>query len=165
MLRGARVNVDYQPDPLPAIWIKFLFIASFGLVSARHDQPIGVINEDPDLHDSARRLVLEITAIAQGKGVALPENSTGLILQKAASFPYHTPTSLQLDVHSGKPCTELELFAGSVTNYGHRLGLSVVETTKICQGMKSQLVWRAVRQDPIVDANPAAPDVPDVGRT
>ena len=148
MLRGARINVDYQPDPLPAIWMKFLFIASFGLVSAHHNQPIGVINEDPDLHDSARRLVLEITAIAQGKGVALPGNSTELILQKATSFPYHTPTSLQLDVHSDKPCTELELFAGAVMDYGHRLGLSVVETTKIYQGTRNQLGRRGRRQGP-----------------
>ena len=140
LLRGARIEVDYQPDPLPAIWMKFLFIASFGLVSARHNQPIGVVNEDPSLHDCAHRLVLEIAAIARAKGVALPENSTELIFQKAASFPYHTPTSLQLDVHSGRPHTELELFAGAVLDYGQRLGLSVVKTTEIYREIKSQLL-------------------------
>ena len=140
LLRGAGIDADYQPDPLPDIWLKFLFIASFGLVSARYNQPIGAVHADPALQARARRLVLEIMAIARAKGVALPDNSPELVFQKAASFPYHTPTSLQLDVHSGKPHTELELFAGAVLAYGRRLGLPVVETKAIYQEIKSQLV-------------------------
>ena len=140
LLRGAGIDADYQVDPLPAIWLKFLFIASYGLVSARHNQPIGAVHADPALHARARRLVLEMMAIARAKGVALPENSTSLVFQKAASFPYHTPTSLQLDVHSGKPHSELELFAGAVLEYGRRLGLPVVETRSIYQEIKNQLI-------------------------
>ena len=142
LLRGAGIDADYQPDPLPAIWLKFLFIASFGLVSARYNQPIGAVHANPDLQARARRLVLEMTAIAHAKGVTLPDNSPALVWQKAASFPYHTPTSLQLDVHSGKPHTELELFAGAVLAYGHQLGLPVVETRNIYQEIKEQLVQR-----------------------
>ena len=140
LLRGAGIDADYQPDPLPAIWLKFLFIASFGLVSARYNQPIGAVHADPALQARARRLVLEIMAIARAKGVALPDNSPELVFQKAASFPYHTPTSLQLDVHSGKLHTELELFAGAVLEYGRRLDLPVGETKTIYQEIKSQLV-------------------------
>ena len=147
LLRGAGIDADYQPDPLPAIWLKFLFIASFGLVSARYNQPIGAVLAEPELQARARRLVLEMTAIARAKGVALPDDSPALVWQKAASFPYHTPTSLQLDVHSGRPHTELELFAGAVLAYGRRLGLPVVETRKIYQEIKSQLAQRVAKQE------------------
>lgn len=73
----------------------------------------------------------EIGALAHAKGIALPADLIERTFQKAATFPYHTPTSLQLDVHAGKARTELDLFAGAILTYGEALGLPVPETRAI----------------------------------
>lgn len=131
LLTDAGIRLEYQPDAFPAIWTKFFFIASFGLVSARYNKSIGQVHEDPFLHARARVLMQEIEAIARAKGIALPDDLIERTFQKAATFPYHTPTSLQLDVHGGGGRTELDLFAGAILTYGDALGLPVPETRAI----------------------------------
>jgi 2-dehydropantoate 2-reductase len=133
LLTDAGIMLDYQTDAFPAIWTKFFFIASFGLVSARYNKSIGQVHEDASLHARARVLMEEIEAIARAKGIALPADLIERTFQKAATFPYHTPTSLQLDVHGGKRRTELDLFAGAILTYGDALGLAVPETRAIQQ--------------------------------
>jgi 2-dehydropantoate 2-reductase len=131
LLANATIAIEYQEDAFPAIWTKFIFIASFGLVSARYNKSIGQVEEEPLLHERARLIMQEIQAITHKKGMALPADIIEQTFQKARSFPYHTPTSLQLDVQSGKPKTELELFAGALLAYGKTLGVPVEETRKI----------------------------------
>ncbi|WP_426059006.1 ketopantoate reductase family protein [Hymenobacter sp. B1770] len=137
LLAQAGITIEFQPNAFPAIWTKFFFIASFGLVSARHNKPIGQVLEEPELHERARRIMQEIEAIARAKNIALPTNIVAQTFQKAATFPYHTPTSLQLDVHFGKAQTELELFAGAIIAFGTDLGIDVVETRRIYTEIKS----------------------------
>ncbi|MGY2130871.1 ketopantoate reductase family protein [Hymenobacter sp. HD11105] len=131
LLANATIAIEYQEDAFPAIWTKFIFIASFGLVSARYNKSIGQVEEEPLLHERAHLIMQEIQAIARKKGMALPADIIEQTFQKARSFPYHTPTSLQLDVQSGKPKTELELFAGALLAYGKALDVPVEETRKI----------------------------------
>ncbi|PJJ59488.1 ketopantoate reductase family protein [Hymenobacter chitinivorans] len=148
-LTAAGIQLEYQTDAFPAIWTKFFFIASFGLVSARYNQSIGQVHENPVLHARARRLMQEIAAIAQAKGIALPPDLIERTFQKAATFPYHTPTSLQLDVHAGKARTELELFAGAILSYGAALDLPVPETRTIYQEIQAQLAATEPPQAPV----------------
>ncbi|UOQ71615.1 ketopantoate reductase family protein [Hymenobacter cellulosilyticus] len=136
-LTEAGINLEYQADAFPAIWTKFFFIASFGLVSARYNRSIGQVLEDPALHARARSLMQEIAAIAQAKGIDLPADIIERTFQKAATFPFHTPTSLQLDVQGGKTRTELDLFAGAILTYGEALGLPVPATRQIYQEIQA----------------------------
>lgn len=138
-LTDAGITLEYQDDALPAIWTKFFFIASFGLVSARYNQSIGQVHENPALHERAGHIMQEIAAVAYAKGIALPDDLIERTFQKAATFPYHTPTSLQLDVHAGKARTELDLFAGAILTYGQALGLPVPETRAIYQEIQELL--------------------------
>src|SRR6476469_8110099 len=146
LLTEAGVVLEYQADAYPAIWTKFFFIASFGLVSARYNQSIGQVLEVPALHARARRLMQEIDAIARAKGIALPADIIDRTLQKAAIFPYHTPTSLQLDVHAGKARTELDLFAGAIVTYAEVLGLAVPETRAIYREIQGLMENRQQEQ-------------------
>jgi 2-dehydropantoate 2-reductase len=61
----------------------------------------------------------------------MPEDIIELTFHKASTFPYDTPTSLQLDVQSRKANNELELFAGAIINYGRQLNIPVTETENI----------------------------------
>lgn len=151
LLADAGIVLDHQTDAFPAIWTKFFFIASFGLVSARYNQSIGQVHEDPALHARAGLLMQEIEAIARARGIALPPDIIERTFQKAATFPYHTPTSLQLDVHGGRGRTELDLFAGAILTYGDALGLPVPETRAIHQEILA-LAATGARDEPRVSA-------------
>jgi len=140
LLKQAGIDIIYKEDALVDIWTKFFFIASFGLVSARYNKPIGVVNEDPELHSRANRIMEELKLIADQKEVAVPPDIAELTFKKAATFPYTTPTSLQLDVQSGKTHTELELFAGAIISYGKLFGIPVVETNRIYDEIKAGLL-------------------------
>lgn len=136
IFRKAGIQYDYQEDPFPAIWTKFVFIASFGLVTSRYDVPIGKANEDVEIRQMVRSIMEEITAVAKLKGVVLPQDIIGRTFRKASSFPYATPTSLQLDIRSGKEANELELFAGAVLKYGEQIQVPTPATKQIYDEIK-----------------------------
>jgi 2-dehydropantoate 2-reductase len=140
ILQRAAIQVQYLENPFPAIWTKFIFIASFGLISARYNKSIGQVEEDPELHRMAQEVMQEIVAIAKSKGILLPENIIETTFQKASSFPYQTPTSLQLDVQSNKKSNELELFAGAILRYGEEMKLPTPMTEKIDMEIRKNLL-------------------------
>lgn len=140
LMKSAGIDLQYKQDAFPDIWTKFFFIASFGLVSARYNQSIGQINELQDLRKRATLIMEEIKAIADKKNIDIPADIIEKTFQKAATFPYATPTSLQLDIQARKAHTELELFAGAIMDYGKALGLPVVESTRIYEEIKAGLL-------------------------
>src|SRR5690606_1406132 len=137
IFRKADIQYQYQEDSFPEIWAKFVFIASFGLVTARYNLPIGKVNEEEELKERAMSIMQEIVTIAGIKGIVLPDDIINRTFQKASSFPYYTPTSLQLDVHSGKSDNELELFAGAIMRYGEEVRVPTPETRRIYKEIKN----------------------------
>jgi len=140
LLKVANIHIELKDDAFPDIWTKYFFIASFGLVSARFNQSIGQVNENPELHQRAEKIMNEILAIARAGKINLPDDIIHQTFKRAESFPYHTPTSLQLDVQSGKEQTELALFSGAIIRLGKEYGLAVKETLSIereIQGLPS----------------------------
>lgn len=138
LLEKAEIVHEFREDPFPEIWTKFVFIASFGLVTARYDVPMGKVIEEKHLHDQAAAIMKEIVAVAALKAVLLPENIIDISFEKANTFPYSTPTSLQLDIHSKKAHNELELFAGAILRYGKEVGVSTEATKKIFEEIKNR---------------------------
>ena len=80
----------------------------------------------------------EIKLIAESKGIKLQDDIIANTFEKASSFPPNNPTSLQLDVNSGKEQNELDLFAGAIVKYGKELNISTPATTKIYQEIKAK---------------------------
>lgn len=136
LLRKAGIDLEFKENTLPDIWTKFFFIASFGLVTARYNKSMGQVNEEHNLKIEATAIMAEIEKIAILKGIKLSETIIQDTFEKAATFPYHTPTSLQLDVQSKKAKNELELFAGTIIKYGKELGVEVPATNKIYEEIK-----------------------------
>jgi 2-dehydropantoate 2-reductase len=136
LLKNAGIDLEFKENSLPDIWTKFFFIASFGLVTARYNKSIGHVNEEEDLKMEALAIMIEIKKIATLKGIKLSQTIIQDTFEKAATFPYHTPTSLQLDVQSKKAQNELELFAGTIIKYGKELDVEVLATTKIYEEIK-----------------------------
>jgi 2-dehydropantoate 2-reductase len=116
------VSVQNEEDAYPAIWGKYLFIASFGLVTAWADKPFGAVLQDPELHGLVRRIMGEIRAVAGARGIDLEEGIIKSSLQKAENFPFETKTSYQRDVERGAR-NEGDLFGGTILRLGKELGV------------------------------------------
>lgn len=131
------IDFEFKENALSAIWSKFIFIASFGLVSAKHNSSIGAVCTEASQKKEAIQIMQEIKAIAAKKDIFLAADIIQKVFEKAATFPPTTPTSLQLDVHSGKNKTELELFAGAIITYGIAENCATVYTQRIYEEIKA----------------------------
>jgi 2-dehydropantoate 2-reductase len=65
------------------------------------------------------------------RNINLPDGIVGLSLKKAATFPRDTQTSLQRDINQKKGKSELELFGGTIIDFGKKLGIPTPTTEKI----------------------------------
>ena len=139
-IKDSGIDVIYKENASSDIWTKFIFIASFGLVTARYNKSMGQVSEDTSLRARTYSIMEEIKTLAENMEVSLDENIIQLSFQKALSFPYATPTSLQLDVHSGRKNNELELLAGTIKKYGELFNISVTETERIYNEISQDLV-------------------------
>jgi len=129
LVRGS-IPFTWFPDPLPAIWTKYVFIAPFCLVTAVADKTIGEVCADPQLNGDVRALIGEVAAVAGALGVRLPDDIVEQTMEKAASFPGDTKTSFQRDVEQGRVKDERDLFGGTVLRLGKQTGTATPETEK-----------------------------------
>ena len=137
LLQNSKIDFDFKDNSFVDIWTKFIFIASFGLVTAKHNSSIGTVCTDEIQKQEATNIMLELKSIADKKGIILDDNIIQNTFDKAITFPFNTPTSLQLDINSKKENNELELFAGAIINYGKEVNIATPFTEKIYSELKS----------------------------
>jgi 2-dehydropantoate 2-reductase len=136
LFQKASIDYEWKEDANPAIWEKYIFIASFSLISAYSDRALDEILEEPSLKKEVIGIMNEINAIALKKKIQLPDGIVDLSLKKALMFPPGTQTSLQRDISQKKGKTELELFGGTILHLGKELGIPTPTTRKICQKLE-----------------------------
>ncbi|MCT2560447.1 ketopantoate reductase family protein [Chryseobacterium herbae] len=137
VLKESKIDFDFKDNSLTDIWTKYIFIASFGLVTAKHNSSIGTVCTDDGQKHEASEIMKEIKMIADKKMITLDEDIIQKTFAKAGTFPFETPTSLQLDVNSGKENNELELLGGAVLNFGKELDIATPFTRKIYDEIKA----------------------------
>jgi 2-dehydropantoate 2-reductase len=130
IFKKLNVNYEWQKDSLPSIWEKYIFIASFGMVSAAYNKTLGEIMENHELKDSVKFIMEEIVALAELEGVKLDKTIIEESLEKGDNFPYETTTSYHKDVEmSGKD--EGDLFGGTIIRLSKEKGLKTPITEKL----------------------------------
>jgi 2-dehydropantoate 2-reductase len=132
----ASIDFEWKEDAQPAIWEKYLFIASFALISARYHRTLGEILDETLLKEEVIGIMNEVYSIALKKNIRLPDGIVDLSLKKAAMFPRDTQTSLQRDIQQKKGKSELELFGGTIIDLGENLGIPTPTTKKIYQELE-----------------------------
>ncbi len=131
LFQKSSIDYEWKEDANPAIWEKYIFIASFSLVSAYANRALDEILEDPSLKREVIGMMNEINSIALKKKIQLPDGIVDLSLKKATMFPPGTQTSLQRDIAQKKSKSELELLGGTILHLGKELGISTPTTGRI----------------------------------
>jgi 2-dehydropantoate 2-reductase len=136
LLEDAGIRYRWFEDPRPAIWEKFVFIASFGLVTAASRTTLGEVLGEATLMEDVRGIMGEVVSIAVREGVALDPDAIANAIAKAGGFPPDTKTSFQRDVESGAE-DEGDLFGGTIMRLGTRLGVPTPVTERVYVRVRS----------------------------
>jgi len=125
------IKFTWNDDPFPALWQKYVFIAGYGLVTAYTAKTFGEILSDPELKELVRKVMEEIAAVAQKKGVKLANTIVADSLQTGNNFPPETKTSFQRDIEAKAKRNEGDLFGGTIIRLGKELGVPTPVTESI----------------------------------
>ena len=132
----AGISYKRHDDPFPEIWRKFLFIASFALVTARYNAVIGKVMESEEMSGSVKGIINEIFRIAEAKGIALPADACEKAFSLGAKFDYDSTTSFQRDyIQKDKP-DERDIFGSAIIRMGREYGVDTGETERIFSGIE-----------------------------
>jgi 2-dehydropantoate 2-reductase len=133
------IQFDWQADPRPAIWEKYLFIASFGLVTALTGLSLGAVMESAEFRPMVNGIMGEIYSIARAKSIALPADIVARSISKAYSFPYEARTSYQRDIENAHRFNESDLYGGAILREGQAAGVPTPLTASVYQQICSRV--------------------------
>ncbi len=128
---NAGINYKWHDDPFPEIWRKFLFIASFALVTARYNAVIGKVMESEEMSNSVKGIINEIFRIAEAKGIALSAEACEKAFSLGAKFDYDSTTSFQRDYRQNDKQDERDIFGSAIIRMGREYSVDTGETERI----------------------------------
>jgi 2-dehydropantoate 2-reductase len=131
----AGLNPKIADDIQVALWMKFLFIASFSGLGAIANAPAGVLRRDPELRARMLRAMSEIYELARARKVILPSDAIETVMASVDALPADATSSMQRDIAAGKP-SELESQNGAVVRMARDAGIRVPTHESIYETLK-----------------------------
>jgi 2-dehydropantoate 2-reductase len=107
---------------LTELWMKFILLASNAGMMALARQPIGALRDDPDLRPIFLAAYQETIDVGRARGVALPADARGRIVETTRHFPSGMKASMALDLDRGNRL-EVPWLSGKVAELGRQLGI------------------------------------------
>ena len=131
LFKSADIPIEFFDDVNIEIWTKYIFIASFALVTATYNKTIGEVVNDGNLGILVKNIMREIALIAKALQINLPSDIVKTSFSKANQFPFETKTSFQRDVETKGKQSEWDLFGGTVIRYAEQFDIPADNTKKI----------------------------------
>lgn len=134
------ISCSFKDDAAGSIWGKYLFIASFALVTAWSGKTIGGVYANQELKAMAQAVISEIMEIAGKKGIKLPNDAAEKTMDIAKVMGNNVKTSYQRDVEIGKLRNEGELFGGTIIRMGKETGVETDTAERLYNDIQKRLV-------------------------
>lgn len=126
-LDGAGFNCQISPDVAVSIWEKVAFNAALNTLTAVTRLPVGLVGAAEEGRRLAERIVEEVVAVANRKGIgARRETVLATVHAAMAEHRDHKPSMLQ-DILANRP-TEIGSLNGAVVREAQALGMAVPAT-------------------------------------
>ncbi len=138
----AGVRYEWLDNSYPDIWKKYIFIASFGLITAALDKTIGEVIQDDEMSQSVKAIMEELKNIAAAKSISLPDDIVQISFDTALDFPFETKTSFHRDFENPEKPDERDLFGNTILRYGRESGVDTpvsAKFSKMIDERKSEL--------------------------
>lgn len=130
VLKNAGLKVTLSNTISTEIWRKYLFISPFATMTTRYNLRIGEVVRKPELLIEMKQLLQEIVELGKCFGAELTQKDMDSVIELALKIPETTPTSMQLDVYSGK-LPEIDVFAEFVVKQAAEMRVSVPLHSKL----------------------------------
>jgi 2-dehydropantoate 2-reductase len=104
------------------IWTKFVRLSVFSGMTSVTRCPIGVIVNDPALLAMLKAAVREATAVAQARGVRVPNDADERVEKAYKVLPHGAKSSMLEDLERGRRL-ELPWLSGAVVRIGNEVGV------------------------------------------
>jgi len=130
LFKDADIFIEFFKDVNAAIWTKYIFIASFSLVTAAYNKTMGEAAKDEALGSLVKKIMQEIVLIAKALKIGLPSEIVDTSFAKVSQFPLETKTSFQRDVETKGRQSEWDLFGGTILRYAEKYNIPVHNTQK-----------------------------------
>jgi 2-dehydropantoate 2-reductase len=131
ILARAGIKYKWTSEPYVEIWSKFIFVASYGLVTTNYNKTIGEVTKSKELAGYAKDIMAEIMAVAAKKNVNVPHTLIKDTFTKAKAFPFETKTSFQRDYETPGKNDERDFLGGAVIRLGRETGVKIPVTESI----------------------------------
>ena len=128
LFKQANILIEFFEDVDIEIWTKYIFIASFALVTATNNKTFGEVINDERLSILVKNIMREIALIANALKIGLPSDIVETSFSKASQFSYETKTSFQRDVETKGRKSEWDLFGSTIIRYAERFSIPVNST-------------------------------------
>lgn len=122
VLEEAGLRYKMPENIQEAIWRKYIFIATFGVLTAFFDMPIKAVYEAH--YAEVKEYLQAVCAIAKAKGTVL-DDEIEKSLQTASKLPPAASTSMHKDIKAHKK-DELETLCGYLVREAKRLGVNAL---------------------------------------
>jgi len=139
LLTGMGIDCNFKKNSSDSIWEKYMFIASFALVTAWSKKTIGGVVDDPELYNITEAVIGEIMAIADKSGIKLPTAIAEKTMEIARNMGKNVKTSYQRDVENRKMTNEGDLFGGTIVRMGMSAGVDTPVTAKLYCDIQKKL--------------------------
>lgn len=136
VFKRAGLEITIAADIQVALWMKFLFIASFSGVGAMANAPAGKLRSDPNWRTQILKAMDEIYTLAHARGINLPPDSIDTVMRAVDSLPEDATSSMQRDIAAGKP-SELEAQNGAVVRMARESGIDIPTHKLIYETLKA----------------------------
>lgn len=119
-----RVGINYKTpdDMLRAYWLKFMLNVSSNQPSAILRMTFGDMQKNPKFLEFMKHIIDEVASIAKAEGVNNTETMYDEAMKSFFSMTSDGKTSMLQDVEA-KRKTEVELFAGTIIDFGEKHGI------------------------------------------
>ncbi len=135
--QGLDINFQWYENPFYPLWEKYIFIASFGLVTAYSGESFGGVLADARLEELVMQVIQELIALAQARGIRLKEDVADSVITKARAFPYETKSSYQRDIEADRR-NEGDIFAGTILRFGRDSGVPTPVTGELYSAIEKK---------------------------
>ncbi|MDA0264425.1 MAG: 2-dehydropantoate 2-reductase [Chloroflexi bacterium] len=135
--QNADVRASVPSNIHAALWGKLAFMAANSGIGAITRVPSGQWRSVPESWEMAQQVVREVVAVAQGRGIQMPNDAVAAAIARLEASPPDGTSSMQRDLMEGRP-SELEVQSGGVVRLGKEAGVPTPVNTFIYHSLLPQ---------------------------
>jgi 2-dehydropantoate 2-reductase len=133
------IRFTWNQDPFPTIWEKYVFIASYSIVTAYSEKTYFDILNNAQYKGLLTDIINEIVGIAKAKHISLPADIAEISVKKGLNVTPESKTSYQRDVETKGKLSEGDIYGETIVRMGIETGIPTPVTARLYREIQNKL--------------------------